>query len=1394
MDPQQRMLLERGYAALHAADLTKAMLMGSGTAVNVGQWASEFGPLLARTPAGRSVYAATGFACSVTCGRVSFVLGMQGPCSSYDTACSASLVANHGSMRALQRLECEDALSAGVNMVLDPATMLGNATAGFTSVKGRSHTFDRRADGYARGEAIDAVACGLSDGSVAASSAADMVGSAIRQDGRSASLTAPNGQAQQGVLGASLADALLAPEGVAILEAHGTGTALGDPIEAGAVAAVFLAGGGGVDGPLALGSLKANTGHTEPGAGLAGTLKLLMQLQDGAASPNAQLRALNPHVGSTLRRRAVCILPNRVCQLNASPEHELCGGVSSFGYAGTIAHLELRRDGTGSPEPLSEPSQLGLIFKRHVFSWRDSPAVVTMAPETRALYGISWARIEQHDASPVSNSLRLLLLGCVNGQFDSLQVTTSVQAAVSSHATAVLLDSAVSATPVLAGIAVALALAQTLMRGSPVQSVLLLTSGVQASLLVQASAHAGVWGFARAVRLEQPALRMVSGDIAASAHCLEATQSLCMETQRASRALLQEAEVVWRSTRCVARLRQGVPVRAERPSNLKGGCAVVMGGLGGLGLRAASLLCATGAVSVMLTSRSGRVSDAVLQGQLHAVLTHSSTKVHVVACDANDGASGIEMLHNVPVSGILHAAGLLRDGLLRRMMATALASSLSSKALAAAHLHHATNWPLEILAFFSSWVSTFGTVGQSNYVAANSYLDALAHAHRLVGRSGTALQLPPVSGAGMSASLFENAHVPAAVHKRLQTVGLTMIEYESYLHTALCPVHNGSAQAPLPLNPHQLIQVVPNPSQSLLLDSRAAEELAVATDAKAYRSMRLPLISRQQQRQHIPPRHADVVIVGAGFAGLGLATSLTMGGVKDMAILEKSTAVGGVWSQRSRSVSAPRYQEEILADVIAAVKAHQLEQQIYLEAQVDAVVPQQRNQRGWALSGRSQAQMVFQTESKLLCVSSQLLTSQPLSAPFMGEELFAGDVRLRVDVDAELLTWDRKSAAIVGMNAHGLELMRTGLERGASSVAFLSTQLAMVTPLVLEWLHHLRPWDASMGTHALKGSREVGRMLHNVCTLCGVRLSKQVQYDPGSSLASDAFFLGSYLGLVKAQLGEIKRVESRGLVMQNGHFAAADILIKDVVSDSTTQLLDSLGTTGACAIGLVDHGLWLASDLQHSQPLFNSVVLRFWRDESMSSRLLQAKPPQVKMGYSTMSEWMQGYRHLASVDVAFNGGLREHVDSVQQRLVQVRGVEDYVQANAVEWQSSLQHLEGQAPFTKPPLRYPFEQGVLSVVRQEAAHLLHQTASPPGPAASQAVERVQLVPRASAAEQQARMLDQVLREGERDAVVRWLGSQRRCAADGGRHGLPRSNRARLTAGRPRRRRAVVHAHL
>ena len=366
MDPQQRLLLERGYVSLHAAGLSKTALLGSDVGVSVGQWSSEFASVLMTTPAGSSVYAATGFSCSVTCGRVSFVLGLHGPCASFDTACSASLVANHANLRALQRFECKHALSAGVNMMLDPAVMRGNAIAGFTSVKGRSHTFDARADGYARGEAIDTFVCKLADDNEARSTIRTL-GSAVRQDGRSASLTAPSGHAQQMVLRAAFMDAELAIEQAAALEAHGTGTALGDPIEAGAVAGALLSVRAGLSDPFMIGSLKANAGHTEPGAGLAGALKLLMQLQVASMGPNAQLRVLNPHVAQVMPKGRTCALPTQACGMSAGSRE---GGVSSFGYSGTIAHMLLQRSAgvaSGTQLPVVQ-----LAFRRRSFTWRES--------------------------------------------------------------------------------------------------------------------------------------------------------------------------------------------------------------------------------------------------------------------------------------------------------------------------------------------------------------------------------------------------------------------------------------------------------------------------------------------------------------------------------------------------------------------------------------------------------------------------------------------------------------------------------------------------------------------------------------------------------------------------------------------------------------------------------------------------------------------------------------------------------------------------------------------------------------------------------------------------------------------------------------------------------------
>eukprot|EP00966_Prymnesium_polylepis_P020553 472848-Prymnesium_polylepis.1 len=179
--------------------------------------------------------------------------------------------------------ECAATVVAGVTLMLAPGVGFSFAVAGMTSVRGRSHTFDARADGCARGEACGGVAL-VVDGVVAA---LEVLGSAVRQDGRSASLTAPNGQAQQGLLAAAWGDAGVGAGELSLSEAHGTGTALGDPIEAGSLVAEVASCGDALIVRLATGGVKANVGHAEPAAGMMGLLKLVVGLDGGQVAPNA---------------------------------------------------------------------------------------------------------------------------------------------------------------------------------------------------------------------------------------------------------------------------------------------------------------------------------------------------------------------------------------------------------------------------------------------------------------------------------------------------------------------------------------------------------------------------------------------------------------------------------------------------------------------------------------------------------------------------------------------------------------------------------------------------------------------------------------------------------------------------------------------------------------------------------------------------------------------------------------------------------------------------------------------------------------------------------------------------------------------------------------------------
>ena len=254
-------------------------------------------------------------------------------------------------------------------MIFSQWTSMMMATAGMTSPKGRCHTFDARADGYARGEGIYAISLRASGDATRPV----MHGCAIQQDGKSASLTAPNGQAQSQLMRAGMADAGSPPSELSSYEAHGTGTPLGDPIEVRSTKAAVLAGRDGAE-PLQLGSVKANCGHGEPAAGVLGILRLALGLMLGQAPPNAQLRTINEHVLSAMDDTRAGALP---VQLAALPEvatrcSSRAGSVSSFGYSGTIGSAVVEAPVVSGVAEMV-PSDAGPAYVRKRYLWMEMP-------------------------------------------------------------------------------------------------------------------------------------------------------------------------------------------------------------------------------------------------------------------------------------------------------------------------------------------------------------------------------------------------------------------------------------------------------------------------------------------------------------------------------------------------------------------------------------------------------------------------------------------------------------------------------------------------------------------------------------------------------------------------------------------------------------------------------------------------------------------------------------------------------------------------------------------------------------------------------------------------------------------------------------------------------------
>src|ERR1700704_3356224 len=349
VDPQHRLLLETSWEAIENAGLVLDLEKGSDIAVFVGISHNDYQGIqsTAGDHFGITPHTPTGSAHSIAANRISYCLNLRGPSVAMDTACSSALTAVHTACEHIWAGRGDVALAGGVTVMITPGGFIGFSQASMLSPDGRCAAFDALASGFVRGEGAGMVLLkrlsqAIQDGDPIQGV---ILGTSINQDGHTNGISLPSAEAQTRLVQDACKDAGIAPEEIGFVEAHGTGTAVGDPIEAHALAEA-LCGNRSADAPLPIGSIKTNLGHLETAAGVAGLLKAMLILKYGQIPPSLHFSKPNPHIDFEKLKLRV------PTQLESFPNgtEERIAGVNSFGFGGANAHVILAEPPPHQPE------------------------------------------------------------------------------------------------------------------------------------------------------------------------------------------------------------------------------------------------------------------------------------------------------------------------------------------------------------------------------------------------------------------------------------------------------------------------------------------------------------------------------------------------------------------------------------------------------------------------------------------------------------------------------------------------------------------------------------------------------------------------------------------------------------------------------------------------------------------------------------------------------------------------------------------------------------------------------------------------------------------------------------------------------------------------------------